>query len=140
MLMCLSLNIKKKKASDNAFKIAVPSYESSDEDDVPLAKRNPITKPSNPTPINKQGSSDEDDVPLSQKVECKKRVVKTEAMSSDDDDVPLAKRSLSSARKPKTSTNAKPIKLESVSDSEDEIPLVKNDLLQQTFSIIEVFN
>lgn len=79
-------------------------------------------------------------MPLSQKVEYKKRVVKTEAMSSDDDDVPLAKRSLSNARKPKTPTNAKPIKLENVSDSEDEIPLVKNDLLQRTFSIIEVFN
>jgi hypothetical protein len=117
---------KKKKVSGNAFKIAVPSYESSDEDDVPLAKRNPITKPSNPTPINNQDSSeDEDDVPLSQKVESKKRVVKTEAMSSDDDDVPLAKRNLPNARKAKTSTNAKPIKIESGSDSEDEIPLVK---------------
>jgi len=114
------------------FKIAVPSHESSDEDDVPLAQRNRTAAPSKPAPMNQESSDDEDDKPLSQKVECKKRVGETKADQNSDDDVPLSKRVALNARKPASSSATKPIKQEIKSDSDDEVPLVRE---QQHFQL-----
>lgn len=114
-----------------AFKIAVPSHESSDEDDFPLAQRSRTAAPSKPAPskpepTNQDSSDDEDDKPLSQKVECKKRVGETTAdQSSDDDDIPLSKRVAPNACKAKSLSTTKAIKQEIKSDSDDEVPLVR---------------
>ncbi|CAO0794038.1 unnamed protein product [Mucor circinelloides] len=107
-------------AQAKAFKIAVPSHDSSDEDDVPLAQRNRIATPSKPAPMNHDSSDDEDDKPLSQKVECKKRVGETTADMSSDDDVPLSKRIASKAT---PSSAPKSVKKEIKRDSDDEFPL-----------------